>query len=47
MAKKYIIKSFNPSAESHKHINPLINLSSLGINANSNILKTALGLSAT
>lgn len=47
MAKKYIIKSFKPGEKTHKHINPLINLSSLGINTNTDIMKTALSLSSS
>ena len=47
MAKKYIFRSFNPGANSHKEVNPLINLSQLGISTNTSIMKTSLGLSTT
>jgi len=45
--KTYVIKSFKPGSSEHRHINPLINLSSLGISTNANIMKTSLGLSRT
>lgn len=47
MAKKYIFRTFNPGANSHKEVNPLINLSQLGISTNTSIMKTSLGLSTT
>lgn len=47
MNKKYVIKSFKPGNIEHKHVNPLINLSSLGISTNSDITKTSLGLSVS
>lgn len=47
MPKKYIIRSFNPGGESHNHINPLINLSSFGLNSNQSIMKNALAISAS
>ena len=47
MPKKYVIRSFNPGKQNHKRINPLINLSSLGINTSSSILKTSLSLGAS
>lgn len=47
MAKKYVIKSFKPGEKTHNHINPLINLSALGINSNTDIIKTSLSLSAS
>lgn len=47
MAKKYVIKSFKPGSVNHKHTNPLIDLTALGISTNSDIMKTSLGLSAS
>lgn len=47
MPKKYVIRSFNPGKKEHKRINPLINLSSLGINTSNTILKTSLSLGAS
>lgn len=47
MAKKYVIRSFNPGKRDHGRINPLINLSSLGINTANNIIKTSLSLGAS
>lgn len=47
MAKKYIVRSFNPGKKDHNKINPLINLSQLGIKSTSSILKTSLSLGAS
>nr|DAY42167.1 MAG TPA: hypothetical protein [Caudoviricetes sp.] len=38
MAKKYIIRSFNPGKREHNKVNTLLNLSSLGINTAENII---------
>lgn len=47
MAKKFIIKTFNPGEKGHNSINPLVNLSSFGLSTNQNIIKNALSLSAS
>lgn len=48
MAKKYIIRKFNPGKEDHNKIeNTLINLSSLNLNASQSILQTSLALGAS
>jgi len=47
MAKKYIIRKFNPGKEDHNKINPLINLSALNLNASQASLKTSLSLGAS
>ena len=41
MAKKYIIRSFNPGRREHNKINPLVNLSSLGITTTENIISSS------
>ena len=47
MAKKYVIRSFKPGDQNHNHINPLIKLSSFGLQSNQAIMKNALALSAS
>lgn len=47
MAKKYVIKSFNPGEKGHNRVNPLINLSSFGLSTNQSIVKNALALGAS
>ena len=47
MAKKYIVRKFNPGKEDHNKINTLINLSSLNLNSAQSIIKTSLALGAS
>ena len=48
MAKKYIVRKFNPGKEDHNKIeNTLINLSSLNLNASQSVLQTSLALGAS
>lgn len=49
MAKKFVVRKFNPNKSYHNDINSLINLSSLGIDTEKNIVKSsmALGVSET
>ena len=42
MAKKYVLRSFKPGEQNHNHVNPLINLSSFGLQSNQSIMKNAL-----
>lgn len=45
--KKYVVKSFKPGTSEHNKTNALLNLSKLGINSNSSIMKASLGLSTS
>lgn len=47
MAKKYIVRKFNPGKEDHNKINTLINLSSLNLNSAQSIIRTSLALGAS
>ena len=47
MAKKYVLRSFKPGEQNHNHVNPLINLSSFGLQSNQSIMKNALAISAS
>lgn len=47
MATKYVLRSFKPGEQNHNHINPLINLSSFGLQSNQSIMKNALAISAS
>lgn len=47
MATKYVLRKFKPGEENHNHINPLINLSSFGLQNNQSIMKNALALSTS
>lgn len=47
MAKKYIVRKFNPGKEDHNKINTLINLSALSLNSAQSIVKTSLALGAS
>ena len=47
MAKKYIVRKFNPGQSDHNKVNPLINLSALSLNAAQSVLKTSLALGAS
>ena len=47
MAKKYIVRSFSPGKKSHNKINTLINLSSLGLNAQQSIIKNSIAMGAS
>ena len=47
MAKKYIIRSFNPGKREHNKVNTLLNLSSLGINTAENIIQSSQSLGVT
>ena len=47
MAKRYVLRSFKPGEQNHNHVNPLINLSSFGLQSNQSIMKNALAISAS
>lgn len=47
MPKKYIVRNFNPGKPKHNQVNPLLNLSSLGINTDKDIIKSSLALGVT
>lgn len=47
MAKKYIVRKFNPGKTDHNKVNPLINLSALSLNSAQSVLKTSLALGAS
>ena len=44
MAKKYVVRKFNPGNEDHNKINTLINLSSLSLNSAQSVIRTSLSL---
>lgn len=47
MAKKFIVRKFNPGKEDHNKINTLINLSALNLNSAQSVLQTSLALGAS
>lgn len=47
MAKKYIVRNFNPGKPKHNQVNPLLNLSALGINTDRDIIKSSMALGVT
>ena len=47
MAKKYILRSFNPGKKEHNKVNALINLSALGLNAQQSVIKQSIAKGAS